>query len=75
MKLFELNDSMAKGFYDPTSDEVSAAQIESTRKPRLTLKDLNRLKKLRAFRKLQDLKRQDHLATIYGQADDDGGGI
>lgn len=78
MKLFELDDQsmMPKGMYDPTSDEVATAHIDDTRKKRLTLKDLNRLKKLRAFRKLQDLKRQDELAVIYGQAEgeDDGGG-
>lgn len=62
--------------YDPDSDELGAADIMDTRKDRLTLRDLNRLKKLRAFRKLEMLKRQDTLALIYGQGggdDDDGG--
>lgn len=75
MKLFEFDEPMAKGMYDATTDDVSVAKMDDTRKPRLTLRDLNRLKKLRAFRKLQDLKRQDQLAIIYGQGDgDDGGG-
>jgi hypothetical protein len=62
--------------YDPDSDELGAADIMDTRKDRLTLRDLNRLKKLRAFRKLEMLKRQDTLAAIYGQGggeEDEGG--
>lgn len=76
MKLFEFDEQMAKGLYDPTADKVSQAALTDTRKDRMTLKDLNRLKKLRAFRRLQNLKRQDQLAVIYGQGDgdDDGGG-
>lgn len=53
--------------YDPDSDELNSADIMDTRKDRLTLRDLNRLKKLRAFRKLEMLKRQDTLSMIYGQ--------
>jgi hypothetical protein len=62
--------------YDPDADILGAADIMDTRKDRLTLRDLNKLKKLRAFRKLEMLKRQDSLAIIYGQGegDDDGGG-
>jgi hypothetical protein len=67
----ELNDfdNNAPTMYDPDD-------IMDTRKDRLTLRDLNKLKKLRAFRKLEMLKRQDSLAIIYGQGegDDDGGG-
>lgn len=75
MRLNEFESPMPKGMYDPREDEVSTAHLDDTRKSRLTLRDLNRLKKLRAFRKLQDLKRRDSLSTIYGQGegDDDGG--
>ncbi len=77
MKLFELCESMPRGMYDATTDTVTKAAVDDTRKARLTLKDLNRLKKLRAFRKFQDLKRRDQLSSIYGQGegDDDGGGM
>lgn len=68
-------DGMPKGFYEPSSDQFNRADMDDTRKDRLTLKDLNRLKKLRAFKKLEDLKRQDSLELIYGQGDgEDGGG-
>ena len=73
MKLREFDEPMPKGMYDPQQDEVNTMHLDDARKPKLTLKDLNRLKKLRAYRKLQDLKRQDHLTIIYGQGDDDDG--
>ena len=65
MKVDDFNDVPTN--YDPDSDELQTADIMDTRKDRLTLRDLNRLKKLRAFRKLEMLKRQDTLSTIYGQ--------
>lgn len=64
------------GMYNPQEDEVAKAAKNDTRKNILTLKDLNRLKKLRAFRRLESLKDQDSLALMYGQAsgeEDDGG--
>lgn len=79
MKIMEFDSTqgMPKGMYDASSDTLNAADIMDTRKNKLTLKDLNKLKKLRAFRRLEDLKRQDTLGIIYGEpADggDDGGG-
>lgn len=79
MKLTEFDNyglqSMPSAMYEPESDQVSAAHLDDTRKDKLTLKDLNRLKKLRAFRKLQKLKRNDTLAMMYSQPEgDDGGG-
>ncbi len=74
MKLNEFDSPMPKGMYNPEDDKMSQATMDDTRKQRLTLKDLNRLKKLRAFRKLEALKAQDHLAMIYGQGDGDDDG-
>lgn len=67
-------DGMPSGMYDASSDTVSTANMMDTRKNKLTLRDLNKLKKLRAFRRLETLKRQDSLSIIYGETDDDGGG-
>lgn len=73
---FDSTQSMPSGMYDATSDKLNAADIMDTRKNKLTLKDLNKLKKLRAFRRLEDLKRQDTLGIIYGEPaeGDEGGG-
>lgn len=71
MKLIEMETTAPPGLYDASSDEITKANLTDTRKAKLTLKDLNRLKKLRAFRTLQDLKRRDSLSIIYGQGGDD----
>lgn len=80
MKLFEFDGmtdmSNMKGYYDPNADKVNTRNITDTRKHKLTLRDLNKLKKLRALRRLDALKQQDVMAVIYGapSGDDDGGG-
>jgi hypothetical protein len=73
---FDSTQGIPKGMYDASADKLSSADIMDTRKNKLTLKDLNKLKKLRAFRRLEDLKRQDTLGIIYGEpaGDDEGGG-
>ena len=72
MKIFEFDAQM--GRYDPNADEIAMANINDTRKDRLTLRDLNKLKKLRALRRLEALKQQDIIAVIYGGSDDDAAG-
>lgn len=81
MKLFEFDDitdmSGMKGYYDPSADKVNTRNITDTRKSKLTLRDLNKLKKLRALRRHDALQQQDVLAVIYGAPagdGDDGGG-
>jgi hypothetical protein len=79
MKLLEFLDQQdyKTAYYDPAADEVNVRNINDTRKPVLTLKHLNRLKRIRALRKLEDLKRQDLLGVMYGIPDepDMGGGL
>ena len=77
MKLLELLDQQdyQSAYYDPSTDVVNAKNMNDTRRPILTLKHLNRLKKIRALRKLEDLKRQDLLGIMYGiPAEDAMGG-
>jgi hypothetical protein len=74
MKLFELEmGEVATGYYDPSQDNVTARKLGDTRRPSLTLRKLNRLKKMRAMRTLEKLKRQDLLAVMYGQPEADQG--
>ena len=85
MKLNELYDSntlqaspdeiqTATGYYDPAEDKLNARKITDTRKPVLTLRALNRLKKMRALKKLEDMKRQDLLGIIYAAPEEAAGG-
>lgn len=64
----------SNGYYDPTDDEFTRRSISDTRKPALKLRDLNKLKKIRAMRKLERLKRQDLLSTMYGAGEEGGFG-
>lgn len=52
--------------YSPENDSLSGPDIESTRKPRLTLKMINRLKKIRSTKNLEMAKKQDLLGIMYG---------
>lgn len=73
MKIFEFVDPNNLSYYDVNSDEINTRERDDTRKPKLMLRDVNKLKKIRALKKLAALKRQDVLEIIYGQAEDDGG--
>lgn len=73
-EFLEQND-LETGYYDPAEDKVNKRELNDTRKPILTLKHLNRLKKMRALRMLEKLKREDLLAIMYGAPADDSGGM
>lgn len=75
MKLLEFisQDEMATGYYDPSQDELNRRSLNDTRKPKLTLRALNRLKKMRAMKQLEALKREDILTIMYGETPDQGG--
>jgi hypothetical protein len=75
VKLVEFNiEDMSTGYYDPSRDEFNQATLHDTRKPTLKLRDLNRLKKMRALQQLERLKREDLLAIMYA-APEEGGGM
>ena len=75
MKLFELeNNDVLSGYYDPADDTLNTRHPDQTRHPRLFLRHLNRLKKMRALKKLKDLQRQDLLGIIYATPDEQSGG-
>lgn len=47
--------------------------LSDTRKPGLTLKHLNKLKKIHAIRKMDVIKRNSLLSVMYGSKDEEGG--
>lgn len=56
-------------------DTYYQANANDTRKAPLTLKHLNKLRKLRSIRALEKEKRKNVLKTMYGNPkEDDGGG-
>lgn len=73
MKLFEFDEEdLTTAFYDPAADKQTRRDLSDTRKPRLTLRCINKLKKMRALKKLEDLQQQDLLQIMYGGAGDSG---
>ena len=57
---------IAHGLYDPTKDVLGRRDLDDTRKPEITLKMLNRLKKIRATRRRALQKRLKVAKVMYG---------
>ena len=75
MKIYEFDQrEVETGYYDPARDEMQKRNLDDTRKPLLTLAILNRLKRMRALKKLEALKRQDLLSVMYAAPEADAGG-
>jgi len=69
-------DSLNEGFIDPNEDEFMKADPDDARKPKLTLSQLNKLKKIRATNDLESTKKESLLGVMYGiPEEDDGGGL
>ena len=60
------------GYYSPEDDKFSQAHLHDTRRPRLTLVQLNKLKKMRAAKALEDLVHADHLKIQYAPESEEG---
>lgn len=58
------------GYQDVGRDVQQQAHFHDTRKPRMTLKNLNRLKKMRAAHDLENHMRMDTLEIIYGSPEE-----
>lgn len=60
---------------DPNNDHIMQRDPKhSSRKPVITLLNLNKLKKMRAAKDLEMLMRSDFLEIMYAVPDEDGGG-
>ncbi len=62
MRYIELKET-----YLPNEDDYHKAQIGSSRKTRLTLKHLNKLRKVREIRKQDEEANKEFVAKMYGQ--------
>lgn len=63
-------DQLDARYYSPENDAYGQAQLDDTRRPRLTLMHLNKLKKMRAARNIENLIRRDTLDLLYGASDE-----
>ena len=62
-----------EAYYDPAKDEQSKAKLTDTRRPRLTLKHLNTLRRIKEIRKLELLGKKETLSQIYAAPAAEGG--
>jgi hypothetical protein len=63
------------GVYDPTADNVHQRHLDDTRKPKLTLASLNRLKKIKSTHAMEMTKKQELLGIMYGNQTDEEEGL
>jgi hypothetical protein len=63
MKLMEVKE----GIVDVQSDEYHQSSKTDTRRPRLTLLHLSKLRKMREIRNMEMEQRKDMYATIYAR--------
>jgi hypothetical protein len=67
-------DELKPEYKDLANDKLMQRQIFNSRKPKVTLAALNKLKKMRAAKDLQNLMRNDFLQIMYGPQEEGGGG-
>lgn len=52
-------------YYDPAQDDHYKMQKSDTRRPRLTLRHLNKLRKVRELKKMEDGEQKKFIPTMY----------
>ena len=57
--------------FDPGEDKFDHLSLGDDRKPKLTLKMINRLKKIRSTKNLEMVKKQELLGIMYGNGGDE----
>ncbi len=74
--LRDIFEASEDSLYDP-EDDTTAYKLEDTRKPKLTLKLLNKLRMYRAFKNNEVNMRDEVIAIVYEpqQPDQSGGGL
>jgi hypothetical protein len=61
-------------FYDPADDQLGVAHMDDTRRPRLTLLHLQKLRKARDIERYETAQHVNFLPDMYGVTADQSGG-
>ena len=61
-------------FYDPADDKLGIAHMDDTRRPRLTMLHLQKLRKSRDVEKYETAQHINFLPDMYGQTGGEEGG-
>ena len=58
--------------YEPGDDQMNQASLTDTRRPRLTLRHLNKLRKITELKKLESESHAEFVRTMYAEPDEGG---
>ena len=61
-------------YAEPNDDKFNQRKLSDTRKPKFTLRHLNKLKKMRSAEDLERMMRMDTLEIIYGAQEEAAAG-
>ena len=61
-------------FYNPEFDEFQKADAEKRRKPKLTLEQINKLRKVRAIKRAEEIEHKKFVNVMYKAPTDAGPG-
>lgn len=62
-------------FYNPEDDELGKAHMDDTRRPRLTMLHIQKLRKSRDAEKYEKAQHLNFLPDMYGQSAEPTGGM
>jgi len=60
-----------KEYYDEDDDKYNVVNIDHKRRPKITLRHLQKLRKTRSIEDLEQKQRIDDMAYIYGSPDEE----
>lgn len=66
---------MLAEYYDPADDELGKAHMDDTRRPRLTMMHLQKLRKSRDAEKYETEQHLSFLPDMYGSAPEPSSGL
>ncbi len=70
--LQEITEEVLSESYWPEDDKQNQQEMGDTRRPRLTLRHLNKLRKIQELKKLETEAHADFVRTMYAEPDEGG---
>jgi hypothetical protein len=61
-----IQDEIENPYKSENDDEISKLHPDDTRKPKLLLKTLNKLRKMKELRQFEKVKQQEFIELLYG---------
>jgi len=72
--LQEIAEEVLAESYFPEDDEGNQHEYDDTRRPKLTLRHLNKLRKIQELKKLEGEAHAEFVKQMYGTPPEEGGG-